>query len=149
MDDLIQLNHQELSLLLFSLERDRVASVPDASSCEDACPVVDTLEELLCGGTIDTRQQLVRHLNNHIREGLIETGMFQLLAARESPHSQARAPLQEEVAGAHDRLNAWTCSVRFTEDERIVLKQSLKRVPLSAWLSVPRTLWKLKKKLNG
>ncbi|HSB10725.1 MAG TPA: hypothetical protein VLM38_14655, partial [Blastocatellia bacterium] len=75
------LSHNEISLLLFALQGGAAAPVPDAESCEEACPVVESVEELLCGGTIDPQQQLVRHLNNHLREGLIESGMFELMAA--------------------------------------------------------------------
>ena len=77
----IELSHNEISLLVFAIEGGNAAPIPDASSCEEACPVVESVEELLCGGTIDPKQQLVRHLNNHLREGLIECGMFELMAA--------------------------------------------------------------------
>src|SRR5712691_8971199 len=74
------LSHYEISLLLFALQGGEAAPMPDASSCEAACPVVESVEELLCGGTLDPAQQLVRHLNNHLREALIECGLFELMA---------------------------------------------------------------------
>src|SRR5262249_11169514 len=92
-------SHHELSLMLFALEGGQPAPVPDQSSCEEACPVVENLEELLCGGRIEPRQQLVRHLNNHLREGLIESGLFELLASAGSKDS-ARQP-----EGASDKLD--------------------------------------------
>src|SRR5215471_3404352 len=76
MDDCcIELTHTEMSLLLFALEGGEAAPIPDASSCEEACPVIESVEELLCGGQLDAKQRLVRHLNNHLREVMIESGM--------------------------------------------------------------------------
>ena len=52
----IELSHNEISLLVFAMEGGNAAPVPDASSCEEVCPVVESVEELLCGGTIDPIQ---------------------------------------------------------------------------------------------
>jgi hypothetical protein len=46
------------------------APVPDASSSEEACVIVDSVEELLCGRTLDPEQQLVRRLNNNLSEAV-------------------------------------------------------------------------------
>ena len=75
------LSHDEISLLLFALQGGASAAIPDLDSCEEACPVVESVEELLCGGQLDAQQQLVRHLNNHLREAMIECGVFELMAA--------------------------------------------------------------------
>src|SRR5258705_12158091 len=83
------LTHEEISLLLFALQGGDEAPMPDAESCEEACPVVESVEQLLCGGQLDPHQQLVRHLNNHLREALIECGMFELMAAGRPGTAQA------------------------------------------------------------
>ena len=83
------LSHYEISLLLFALQGGDSAQLPDAASCEEACPVVESIEELLCGGQLDPQQQLVRHLNNHLREAMIECGMFELMAAAQPGAAQA------------------------------------------------------------
>src|SRR5882724_12218449 len=83
------LSHYEISLLLFALQGGNAAPLPDADSCEEACPVVESVEELLCGGTLDPEQRLVRHLNNHLREALIECGMFELMATAQPGLAQA------------------------------------------------------------
>src|SRR5262249_24863227 len=84
----IRLTYNEISLLLFALEGGTAAPVPNADSCEEACPIIESVEELLCGGTIDSHQQLVRHLNNHLREAMIESGMFELMATAQGGQSQ-------------------------------------------------------------
>ena len=77
MDDCcIALTHTELSLLLCALEGGEAAPIPDASSCAEACPVIESVEELLGRGQLDAKQQRVRHLNNHLREARTESGMF-------------------------------------------------------------------------
>ena len=134
-----KLTHHEISLLLFALQGGDAAPMPDAASCEEACPVVESMEELLCGGQLDPRQQLVRHLNNHLREAMIECGMFELMAAVEDP-----AKLQR----VNERLSAWACQIRLEDAERRVLRESLSRLPRSSWVMMPRTMWRLRKKLK-
>ena len=144
------LSHDEISLLLFALQGGEAAPMPDSSSCEEACPVVESVEELLCGGKLDPEQQLVRHLNNHVREALIESGIFELMAAeRNGNGQQLSAEQQARLNLANQQLKLWNCDVRLTNDERKVLADALRRrVPRSAWLMMPRTLWSLKKNLR-
>jgi hypothetical protein len=152
MDDIpTTLSHDEISLLLFALQGGEAAPMPDSSSCEEACPVVESVEELLCGGKLDPEQQLVRHLNNHVREALIASGIFELMAAARNGNGQAlSAEQQARLNLANQQLKQWNCDVRLTNDERKVLADALRRrVPRSAWLMMPRTLWSLKKKLRA
>lgn len=144
----IELSHNEISLLLFALEGGSAAPMPDASSCEEACPVIESVEELLCGGKIDPKQQLVRHLNNHLREGLIETGMFELMAARESNHDLS-AEEDLRLRQVTDRIAQWKCEIKLDEAERRELYQTLSRLPRSSWITMPKMLWRLKKKLKS
>jgi len=143
------LSHDEISLLLFALQGGSSARVPDAESCEEACPVVESVEELLCGGTIDPEQQLVRHLNNHVREALIDSGMFELMAAARNLGDPEPEPEQlAKLNTANERLKLWRSDVRFSDDERKTLTDALSRMPRSAWLTMPGTLWRLRKKLR-
>lgn len=147
--DTITLSHDEISLLLFTLQGGTAAPLRDAESCEEACPVVESVEELLCGGKLDPEQQLVRHLNNHVREALIESGLFELMAAARNGNDQAlSAEQQAKLKAANERLKQWRSDVRFSDDERKLLTDALSRMPRSAWLMMPRTLWHLRKKLR-
>lgn len=146
----IELSHNEISLLLFALEGGSAAPMPDASSCEEACPVIESVEELLCGGKIDPKQQLVRHLNNHLREGLIETGMFELMAAG-LPGGVQAASVDDarKLQQVNERLSRWTCQIKLEEPERQVLYESVSRLPRSSWVTMPKILWRLKRKLKS
>jgi len=144
------LAHDEISLLLFALQGGDSAPLPDAESCEEACPVVETVEELLCGGQLDPQQQLVRHLNNHLREAMIECGMFELMAAAHP--GLAQEPWVEDPAKfqrVNERLAEWTCQIKLDDAERRVLYESLSRLPRSSWVMTPRTMWRLRKKLKA
>jgi hypothetical protein len=146
----LTLSHDEISLLLFALQGGDATPTPDAESCEEGCPIVESVEELLCGGTLDPQQQLVRHLNNHVREALIECGLFELMAV--APNGSDRAitgEQQSKLDQANRRLKDWRSDVRFSDDERSLLAGALRRIPRSAWLMMPRTLWHLKKKLRS
>jgi hypothetical protein len=145
-----KLSHDEISLLLFALQGGAAAPVPDASSCEEACPVVESVEELLCGGKLDSETQLVRHLNNHLREALIDSGMFELMAAT---HPGAGQPIKVEdpmrLRQVNDRLAEWSCQIKLDDPERRLLHESLSRLPKSSWVTNPRTMWRLRKKLKA
>jgi hypothetical protein len=144
------LSHNDLSLLLFALQGGDAAPVPDPESCEEACPVVESVEELLCGGLLDPQQQLVRHLNNHLREAMIECGMFELMAAARPGAAQSVSV--DDPAKLHqvnERLAAWTCQIKLDDTERRVLHESLSRLPRSSWVMMPRTIWRLRKKLKA
>ncbi|MEK6321968.1 MAG: hypothetical protein AABN33_09825 [Acidobacteriota bacterium] len=149
MNDATTLSHDEISLLLFALQGGNAAPLPDAASCEEACPVVESVDELLCGGKLDPEQQLVRHLNNHVREALIECGLFELMAAaRDKSNKPINGEQQSKLTQANERLKQWSSEVRLSDDERKLLSDSLTRMPRSAWLMMPRTLWRLRKKLR-
>lgn len=142
------LSHNEISLLLYALEGGVAAPVPDAESCEEACPVVESVEELLCGGTLDAKRQLVRHLNNHLREALIECGMFELMAAGQ-PNASLSVEDQMKLQQVNDRLTEWKCEIKLDIEERRLLFESLSRLPRSSWITMPRTMWRLRKRLRG
>jgi hypothetical protein len=144
---MIELSHPELTLLLFMLEGGAGIN-PDDPTCEDACPVVEHLEQHLDVAAVSTEKKLVHHLNSHIREGLIECGAFELMAAlarKDTLSDQQQVRLRE----INLKLSRWNCQMKLDEEERRVLRQSLKRLPRTAWLVMPRLLWRLKKKLKA
>jgi len=146
--DAIILTYNEISLLLFALEGGTAAPVPNTDSCEEACPIIESVEELLCGGTIDSHQQLVRHLNNHLREAMIDCGMFELMATAQPG---ATLPSEETVRLqlVNERLAHWTCEIKLEETERRLLAASLARLPKSSWVTMPRAMWRLRRKLRS
>lgn len=146
----ITLSHEELSLLLFTLEGTKaVESTPKIDSCEEACPIIESIEETLCGHEISRETQLSRHLNNHLREALIECGMFELIAATAAGTQSAPTPEEQaRLQNANARLGAWNCQINLEEADCRVLLESLSKLPRSAWITMPRTLWRLRKKLK-
>ena len=149
MSDVVNLTYSDISLLLFALDGGTAGSVPNLDSCEEACPVIESVEELLCGGTIDPRQQLVRHLNNHLRGAMIESGMFELMAtAQTGAAQQVSAEEARRFQLVNEQLAHWSCDIQLTEPERQLLDGSLSRLPRSSWITMPRAMWRLRKKLK-
>jgi hypothetical protein len=148
----VELTHRELSLLVFALEgaADAASLSDESPSCEEACPVADHFEELFHGGAIPHEKRLVNHLNNHLREGLIECGAFEMIASQQGNFSQPpSAEDQRKMQEVNERLKSWHCRVRLDEADRRALYESIRRLPRSAWIAMPRTLWRLKKKLKA
>lgn len=148
---LLELNHQELNLLLFSLEGAPLALTADSvaePSCEDACPVVDHLGEMF--GAMTPEKKLVNHLNNHLREGMLECGFLEVAdKLRSGDPAQLSPEDQAKFQQANERLLGWRCAINFDEGERRHLREAFARLPRSAWLVMPRTLWRLRKKLRA
>jgi hypothetical protein len=136
--------------LVFALQGGAAETLADAVSCEEACPVVESVEELLCGGQLDPQQQLVRHLNNHLREAMIECGMFELMSATQ-PGAAQTLPVDDpmKLRQVNERLAEWTCQVKLDEAERRLLSESLSRLPRSSWVMMPRMMLRLRKKLKA
>ena len=145
------LTHQELSLLVFALEGGGIQDGPSSSaSCEEACPITEHFEELFSGEAIAPEKQLVRHLNNHLREALLECGMLEVIGTLERDQSQPLSPEdQVNLQQINARLGNWSCKVSIDAAERRILHEALSRLPRSAWLSMPRTMWRLRKKLKA
>jgi len=145
-------SHQELTLLLFALDArnatglDAAQGGPREPSCEDACPVVENLEQVLGGRRLPPEKHLAQHINNHLREGLLECGMLDLVgrSAGEVPSEEDKVKMIE----VGERLRNWTCSIKLEDAERLMLLDAFKRLPRSAWLSMPRAMWALRKKLK-
>ena len=145
---LVEFSHKELSLLLFALEGANMASSETQSpSCEESCPIVEDIEDLFGAGGLSHEKKLARHLNNHLREGLVECGMFELLALGHvgSLTDEQQARLRQ----ANKRLESWNCEIELVADDRELLREAIGRLPGSAWATMPRTLWRLKRKLRN
>ncbi len=147
------LSHEELSLLLFTLEGENGATdapLPSSESCEDACPIIESIEQTLCGHDIPLQTQLARHLNNHLRDSLLQSGVFEVIAERGAGNQTALSDEeQERLRQANERLKSWTYEINFSSDEQRLLREGLAQLPRSAWLTMPRTLWRLRKKLSA
>jgi hypothetical protein len=144
---LTEFSHQELCLLMFALEGGTPGEGgPGEPSCEEACPLVENLEQALGGRRLPPEKHLAQHLNNHLREGMLECGMLDFVGQGAGP-----APPEEEKAKmleVGERLKSWTCSIKLEEAERRLLLDAFSRLPRSAWLSMPRQMWRLRKKLR-
>ena len=146
----VEFSHQELSLLLFALEGETAAASESSPSCEEACPIVENLDELFGTQTLPHEKQLARHLGNHLREALIECGMFELMGAQtSSAPRELSAEEQAKLREINERLKQWRCEVKLAEPDRKMLTRAMSRLPRTAWISMPRTLWRLKKKLKA
>jgi hypothetical protein len=142
-----EFSHQELTLLLFALEGGR-AGAESEPSCEEACPVVENLERQFLNPTGE--KQLARHLSNHLREALIESGMLDLMATlKGSGGAQLSAEDRARLDRANERLRRWSCEIKLDGREVELLRKAVSGLPRSAWLSIPRTLWGLRKKLRA
>jgi hypothetical protein len=146
-----QLSHQELSLLLFALEgAEATAAAGSAAepSCEEACPVVDHLEEMF--GTMSPEKKLISHLNNHLREAMLECGYLEVMdKINKDPGQSISADDQRRIDQLNEKLKGWQCEIKFDDGERELLNKAFARFPRVAWVSMPRTLWRLRKKLRG
>jgi hypothetical protein len=145
---LVEFSHKELSLLVFALEGATARNNEARSqSCEESCPVVEDLEDLFGASGLSHEKRLARHLNNHLREGLVECGMFEILAL--GPQATLSGEQQAKLLQANRRLESWNCEIELVADDRELLREAIGRMPGSAWASMPRTLWRLRKKLKA
>lgn len=118
-------------------------------SCEEACPVVEHFEQLFDRGAIPHEKQLSRHLSDHLRQGLAECGYLDVMgAAHTASEKEISAQDRAKLEQVNERLRSWSCEIQLEEADRRLLAESLARLPRSAWISMPRTLWRLKKKLK-
>ncbi|HET9528870.1 MAG TPA: hypothetical protein VFQ92_00850 [Blastocatellia bacterium] len=144
---MMEFSHQELSLMLFALEGSaaRAQASSETASCEESCPIVEDLDDLFGGGSLPHEKKLARHLNNHLREGLIECGVFELIASKGNLSGEQQVRLQE----ANERLKTWRCEIKLDAADFELLRSTIGRLPRSAWFAMPRTLWRLKRKLKN
>ncbi|PYP85103.1 MAG: hypothetical protein DMF61_17555 [Blastocatellia bacterium AA13] len=137
-------SYKELNLLLFALTGGAAndKTVDAGASCESACPIIDEMDHLLDGRILSAKDRLIRHLNNHLREGLIESGMFEHLAISGEASTGAA-----ELQRINQQLDRWSCEIALDSSEKTELKEYLLRLPRSAWVAMPLTMWRLRRKL--
>ncbi len=136
--------------MLFALEGGPPPEHSEAPSCEESCPVVEDLEDLFGGDGLPHDKKLARHLSNHLREGLIECGLFELMATVGEGLGQAlSAEGQAKLQQANHRLKDWRCEINLDSEDRRLLSESMSKLPRAAWINMPRTLWRLRKKLKA
>lgn len=135
----VSVSHRELTLLLYALERDIHGEAGAASSaepsCEEDCPIIETF----ASRELPPEKRLAGHLNNHIREAWLECGLLELREA------QDRTRLEQ----VNRRLEAWSCDLAVDDSELRMLRSALSQLPRSAWLTMPRTMWRLKRKIKA
>lgn len=144
----MELSHQELNILLFALEGAKPATVATSASehaCEDACPIVDHLDEMF--GEMTVEKKLANHLNNHLREGMFECGFLEVMDKINAERLSSEE--QMKIQQVNERLKDWQCEINFNDEEKKLLNEVFARLPRSAWLTMPKTLWQLKKKLRA
>jgi hypothetical protein len=115
------------------------------------CPVVGRIEQAFDLGGGNEKEKLARHLKEHLSEALIECGAFEMLRSsgqHQNPARPSSSPDESTVRLINERLANWSCSFRIDESERRLLLESLASLPVSAWLSMPGLLWRLKRKLK-
>jgi len=151
----ITLSHRELSLALFALEGGNLPAAVDdpCSPDEHACPVADSLEEMFGARSMAPEKKLARHLTQHLQQGWLECGLMSMGPGGEMGPVQM-APLEqtsrEQQASARrmaDNMKRWSCEIDLDSEERRLLSEAIGRLPRSAWISMPRTMWRLRKKL--
>ena len=76
--------------------------------------------------------------------------MLELMA--EIKPEEQRAFTTEEQAKlqqANAQLQQWSCAVKLGEADKMMLSAAVARLPRAAWFTMPRTLWRLRKKLKS
>jgi len=165
----LKFSHRELSLALFALEGGELpAEIRDpCSPDEHACPVVESLAEFFDGPSLPPEKKLARHLVKHLQQGWIECGLMDMdpsglaqSGARSSPPGRDSAESDvtlpgpasaEQMLSARrmaDSLRKWSCEIELAREERQLLSKALAGLPGSAWITMPRTMWRLRRKLK-
>jgi len=146
----IEFSHRELTLALFALQGGEPADAPDApcSPGDDACPIVENIADLF-EHTLPDDRRLSRHLDKHLRQSWIECGLLNLREDH-GPGGADLAPPEKasEMLALNQRLREWKCEVQLEDADRRDLFRALSRLPRSAWITMPRTLWRLRRKLR-
>jgi hypothetical protein len=140
----IELSHKELSLVLFALQGGDMPNVPQdpCDADEAACPIAEDLKDKFGLRELSPEQKLAQHLSKHLEQGWVECGLLDLAVhAEQSPDRVTLIAMQRQLEG-------WSCNVRLEGADQQLLYEAIAKLPRSAWLSQPGTLWRLRKKLK-
>jgi hypothetical protein len=125
-------------------------AVEEPPTCENSCPVISSLEASLGGDSVPVEQKVSHHLNDHIREALLESGLLDVMGRfKADGASTLSTEAETALREANARLQNWSCLIKLDDVEKQMLSGALSRLPKSAWISMPRTLWRLRKKLRS
>ncbi|HEY6333034.1 MAG TPA: hypothetical protein VI756_27170 [Blastocatellia bacterium] len=140
----VEFSHHELSLALFALEGGTAPSVPvdPCSTASEDCPIVEQLEETFGWRGLSPAERLARHLSKHLRQAWVESGLLDL--QKESDLQISKSDMTE----LQRRMEGWRCSVVLEAPDRGLLYEAIAKLPRSAWIAMPRTMWRLKRKLR-
>jgi hypothetical protein len=118
--------------------------------------VAESLEELLGSASLTPEKKLARHLVKHLQEGWIECGLMDLgqedLAERGPANGEPGLSVDEHRMSGNrmaESLSQWNCEIELAPEERRLLSGAISRLPGSAWVSMPWTMWRLRKKLKN
>ena len=143
-------SHEELNLLVFALEGCPDASQPpEPPSCEDSCPAISNLQDVFGGGAVPTEKRLASHLSSHLREGMVECGLLDLARPDGAGFLASVNTDNPQVKTVNERLRRWRCEISLDDSEVRILREAIGRLPRTAWVSMPRFLWRLRKKLKA
>lgn len=139
----VEFTHKELTLALFALQGGKLPDVPEdpCASPHDSCPVVEDLEERFGLKRLSDEQKLSQHLTTHLRQSWVECGLFDLADGGGEMNRGEMIQIQRQLSG-------WSCKVGLEAPERFLLYTAITKLPRSAWISMPRTVWRLRKKLK-
>ena len=140
----ITFSHTELSLVMFALEEGRPANVPQdpCQEAAEACPIVEQLEDTFGWRNMSPQERLCRRLGKHLRQSWVDCGLLDL---REGATDPAAA---DDITRMRKQLAGWSCQVTLDSVDRDLLNRAIAKLPRSAWISMPRTMWRLRRKLR-
>jgi hypothetical protein len=149
MNSVVEFSHQELTLALFALEGGEPGRLAGeaCSLDDDACPVVERIADLF-EHTLAPEKRLSRHLDKHLRQSWVECGLLEVLGPASDESGRTSSDKAAELSEMNQRLREWKCEIQLEDAERLDLSGALSRLPRSAWITMPRTLWRLKRKLK-
>jgi hypothetical protein len=149
MNSIVEFSHQELTLVLFALEGGEPGRLAEeaCSPDDDACPVVERIADLF-EHTLAPEKRLSRHLDKHLRQSWVECGLLEVLGPASGESGRTSTDKAAELSELNQRLREWRCEIQLEDAERLDLSRAISRLPRSAWITMPRTLWRLKRKLK-
>ena len=85
-----------------------------------------------------------------LREGMLECGFLEVAdRLRAGEQAALSAADQARLHEINERLQTWRCEIKVDADEQRRLREAFARLPRSAWVTMPRTLWRLRKNLRA
>jgi hypothetical protein len=139
-----EFSHHELSLALFALEGGAAPRVPEdpCSTASEDCPIVEQLEETFGWRGLSPAERLAHHLSKHLRQAWVDVGLLDLRKDEDLHIGKS------EMSKLEKRMEGWHCNLVLEAPDCDLLCEAIAKLPRSAWIAMPRTMWRLKKKLR-